>query len=257
MLCMLTLMIGGLVTQTANAQWEVVDKDANKTLGKISDNTKDTATNTKQTDTDLNKDLNIGTSAADPGDSTLKRAEDPKQAWQTAALEDGIDQCTKYAQTQQANCQEIVHTQNAQYLYMVTMYKNTDTRNQRLQTILKERQNISGSNLGQLEDNTNKLTALYALMAIDRQQMESVNYAYETRLRYLRNEQTKLANAAATGNPPGSGDGISIPLLGDINVGSLVSTLTTGVALKTALNGVASDTPSNMKTLSVENSNGL
>lgn len=233
----------------AQAQWQVTDKD-------VTSNTKDTATNTKNIDKDLNKNLAIDKyKYAPPGD----RVEDPKQypLNHSSTTEQDKQQCSQLAEAQQAGCIEIVETEDAQSQYMKVMYETTAKRNERLSAILEERKGISGSNLGALEDNTNKLVALYTLMAIDRQQMESVNFAYETRLRYLRNQQTQLANAAATGKPPGAGGGLNIPMGGSLDIGSLMKGLTTGVALKTALSVVQSPTPSGMRTLKSVDSNGF
>lgn len=260
-------LLFGLNSQAAHAQVLVRDNDANQTLssinktlgniktdtGNIQSNTKQTADNTKQTDTDLNSNMSVGSSSS-PGD----RVADPNQYPFAASttLQQDLQQCGKLAPAQQSICQEIANTEDAQYQYMVTMYTTTKTRDQRLRAILQERNNIGGSDLGKLESNTNELVALYALMALDRQQMESANYAYATRLRYLRNQLTELANAAATGTPVNSGPSISLPGVGDIPVGSIVGALTTGVALKAALVGVQSPTPPGMQTLGSEKSNG-
>lgn len=233
------------VARPAHAQWQVTDKE-------VTQNTGNTADNTKQ----IEKDLSIDKyKYASPGD----RIEDPKQypLNQSTTTDQDKQLCSRLPEAQQAGCIEIVETEDAQSQYMKVMYETTAKRNDRLNKILEERQGISGSNLGALEDNTNKLVALYTLMAIDRQQMESVNFAYETRLRYLRNQQTQLANAAATGTPMDSTGGLGIPLGGSIDVGSLMTGLTTGVALKAALSGVQSPTPSGMRTLSSGESNGF
>ncbi|HEV7775874.1 MAG TPA: hypothetical protein VGO76_03355 [Luteibacter sp.] len=238
-----------LAATSAHAQWEVVDKTGNSSLSNIDKSTSDADKQVKA----INQNQTIGSATPASKYSLVDR---PGMDLATAALEDGISQCTKLVDKQQANCQEIVKTQNAQYMYMSAMYKITTDRNNSLQAILQEREGIKSQEFGKLEDNTNKLTALYTLLAIDHQQMESVNFAYETRLRYLRTQQTELANAAATGNPPDSGSSINIPLLGPIDTNSLISTLTTGAALEVALRAQQSPTPSGMKTLSVGQSNG-
>ncbi len=53
---------------------------------------------------------------------------------------------------------------------MVAMYDITKKRLERLRKIEQERTAIKDTELGKLEDNTNKLIALKALMDIDRQQ---------------------------------------------------------------------------------------
>lgn len=238
----------------AQAQWQVTDKQVTTNTNETATNTKETATNTKNIDNDLNKNMAIDKNKfASPGD----RIEDPQKypLNQSTTMDQDKQQCSQLAEAQQAGCVEIVETEDAQSQYMKVMYEATAKRNERLTAILEERKGISGSNLGALEENTNKLVALYTLMAIDRQQMESVNFAYETRLRYLRNQQTQLANAAATGKPPGTGGSMGA---GDsLDIGSVVSGLTTGVALKAALIAVQSPTPSGMRTLKSVDSNGF
>ncbi|NYE28500.1 hypothetical protein HDE78_001452 [Rhodanobacter sp. K2T2] len=244
MVALLTIVVC-LSARPAHAQWSVTDNTPGDNTDKTATNTKNIATSTDNID----KHLAIG-SYGSPGD----RLADPKQypLATSTTLQQDLQQCSKLAQTQQQNCQEIANTEDAQYQYMVTMYTNTAIRNNRLQAILNERQGIQSTDYGKLEDNTNKLTALYTLMAIDSQQMQSINYAYNTRLRYLRIQQTQLANAAATGTPPNSSLDI-----GGLPVGSIINALTTGAALKVALNGVQSPTPSGMLTLSTEQSNGF
>lgn len=185
-------------------------------------------------------------------------APDPDQPLTAQDLTQGIDQCQSRPQAQQALCQEIIQTQNAQMNYMVTMYNNAITRNKQLQDIETERNELGSdpNNAGALQNNTNKLLALNAQLNIDHQQMQSVMYAYQTRLAYMNAQQAQLAQAAASGNPPDSGNDISVPLVGSVDMGSLVKGLVTGVALKGALMGVQSPTPSGMKTLSTEQSNG-
>ena len=174
-------------------------------------------------------------------------------------LDDGT-RCKAIAEKQQDTCKEIVALENAQYQYMLTMYKNTATRDSMLRELLKERSEITASDanqFGKLEDNTNKLTALYNLIALDQQQMQTVNYAYEANLRYLRSKQTIAANAASTGKDPSKWDSISLPGLGDVNVGSAISGLATGAALKISLEGAQTTRPAGMQTLSIGESNGF
>lgn len=252
------LVATGIYGTCADAQQAVAVRD--RTVGtntentatntkKTAKNTGDTADNTKQIQKDMEADLRLGTYSS-PG----KRVKDPIQfpLAQSTTLQADIAECKALPPEQLAGCEEIAKTEDAQSQYMKTMYENTATRDQRLRDILTERDNIddSSSHLGQLEDNTNKLVALYDLMSLDRQQMESTNYAYETRLRYLRANQTKLANAAATGKKPGS------PSILGVDLGQIATAVATGVALKTALDVVQKSKPEGMRTLSIEKSNG-
>lgn len=252
---MVVALLLGCFVQTAQAQWQVTDKQVTTNTENTATNTKNTAKNTENTakntdqiQKDLKEDYKLGDNSS-PGERVKNPGQYPLA--QSATLQQDLAACKTLPKEQLAGCEEIAKTEDAQSQYMKTMYENTNTRDQRLRAILKERDGLNGtSNLGKLEDNTNKLVALYDLMAIDRQQMESVNYAYETRLRYLRANQTKLANAAATGEKPGSSS------IFGVDLGQIATAVTTGAALKTALDLVKKDKPDGMRTLSIEKSNG-
>ncbi|MDF4001836.1 hypothetical protein P3W33_00290 [Luteibacter sp. PPL552] len=203
----------------------------------------------------INKRLMIGPyTSGRPGD----RVKDPTQALpadSTQLIQDPNTRCGSLPQPQQDNCQKIVQIQNAQYQYMLTMYANTKTRDDMLRQILQQRSNISSDDpnaLGRLEDNTNQLTALYNLIALDQQQMQTVNYAYEANLKYLQEEQSRLARAANTGKPASqSGLGISLPGGGQIDLSGAVNAAVAGAALKLALKDAQSTAPAGMKTLHI------
>lgn len=277
-----------VIAPAAQAQWAVVDAQANGTLSSIQGDTSNIATNTENTASNTDK-LNqvIGQAGDDYKKNTVNgrldainqkmaigaydenkpgpRVKDPDQKLPApggTALNDGAS-CKTVAEPQQATCKEIVSLQNAQYQYMLTMYDNTNTRDKMLRALLEERKNISStdpSQYGKLQDNTNKLTALYNLIALDQQQMQTVNYAYEANIAYLRAKQTVSANAAATGKDPTKADsagGISIPGIGNVGIGDVIGALATGAALKLALNGVQTSKPDGMKTLHIGESNGF
>lgn len=269
------LLFLAVATPAAHAQWQVQDEPAENSLSSIQQDTSNIKTGVDDVNkvlgttadangTTINGTLNninnkfvIGSYESNvPGTRTV----DPVQALpaDTTVLDNGAH-CNNVAPAQQSNCQQIVALENAQYRYMLTMYATSKTRDDMLRTLLTERQQINSNDpnqYGKLEDNTNKLTALYNLIALDHQQMQSVNYAYEANLRFLRAQQTQLADAAASGKSTSSGPSISLPGGGSIDMGSVVSGLTTGVALKLALNGVASTPPADMQRLSIDTSNG-
>ncbi|QWT22449.1 hypothetical protein KPL74_10730 [Bacillus sp. NP157] len=263
------LVASCLFAPGAHAQWAVRDDDANTKLQQIEQHTNDLKTATGDTQAGGGKTVNgnldaihnimkIGTYNKDwPG----ARVKDPEQKLpaDSTKLDDGAN-CNTVNQNQQTLCKQIVDIENAQYQYMLTMYANTEERNKILTALLDERKNITADDVnqyGKLEDNTNKLTALYNLMQLDQQQMQSVNYAYEANLRYLRAKQAMAANTANTGSDPtSSGSSISLPGIGNISVGQVISGLITGAALQLALDGVATTPPSDMKKLSISKSNG-
>jgi hypothetical protein len=266
----------------AHAQWAVNDAEANGTLKQIEQHTDKTVQNTKDI-YDQTKDMNtvlgktVGDGSTINGNinaineklkiGTVKdsqpgaRVSNPVKELpaDSTVLDDGT-RCKAVAQPQQATCQQIVDLENAQYRYMLTMYKNTETRDTMLRDLLKERSEITPQDpnqFGKLEDNTNKLTALYNLIALDQQQMQTVNYAYEANLRFLRSQQTMAANAANTGKKPSDWGSISLPGIGNVDIGSAISGLATGAVLKESLDGVQSDKPAGMQTLSIGKSNGF
>ncbi|WP_266157213.1 hypothetical protein [Dyella silvatica] len=257
-----------IAAPAAHAQWQVQDTDAENTLsnikgdtGKINSVLGTTQDGNGTINTNLNNINNKLVIGAYNQNAPGPRVADPQQALPaaTTVLDDGAH-CSLVATAQQANCQQIVAIENAQYQYMITMYTTSKTRDDMLRTLLTERQNIQAGDanqFGKLEDNTNKLTALYNLIALDRQQMQSVNYAYEANLRYLRSKQTQLADAAASGqSPPGSGGSINIPGVGNVNIGSVLASMTTGVILSAALQGQQSTAAPGMQKLSIESTNG-
>lgn len=276
MLAMATLLCGAMVP-SAHAQWHVTDETTHTKQDELKDymsqnigNKGDSGTTTVNGNLDsINKKFVIGTyNAKQPGD----RVDPPKSALPaddknaTGPVSDAY--CSDVPEPQQANCKKIVEIENAQYQYMVTMYNNTTKRYQTLKDLLDERSNINSDDpnqFGKLQDNTNKLTALYNLLAIDQQQMQSVNYAYDANLNFLREQQAQLAKAANTGQAPkssGSGGdgggilgglGISLPGGSDLNIGAAVTALTTGAVLKTTLEDKKSQAPQGMQHLSITN----
>jgi hypothetical protein len=262
----------------AAAQWQVHDTEANGQLSTANGHLSSIESENKSMHSDLNGVLGkTGDSEAQRTidgylnsiNSTLKigtfdpkkpgtRVADPDQVLpddsaEAAKLDNGV-RCDKVAEPQQATCKQIVAIENAQYKYMLTMYKNTATRYEVLKQLLDERNSINANDVnqfGKLEDNTNKLTALYNLLALDQQQMQTVNYAYEANLRYLRNQQALAAKSAATGEDHTSAGSISLPGIGSVQVGSVISGIAAGAALKEALKDAQSTAPEGILHLKV------
>ncbi|MBB3227107.1 hypothetical protein FHW69_001708 [Luteibacter sp. Sphag1AF] len=272
-----SLLLFCAVVPNAHAQWEVTDSQVTSNTSAIKDNTGEIKTNTANMRDAIGNQGSGGNNTVNANlyhiDQKLTLADDnylntqpgtrmadPTVNLPTAAssakLDDG-SRCKSVAQPQQATCQKIVDIENSQYQYMLTVYETSKTRDTMLRDLLKEREKINSSGPNQfamLENNTNKLTALYNLIALDHQQMLAVNYAYEANLRYLRQTQTLAANAAATGKTTDSLGSISIPGIGSIDIGQAISGLTTGMALGAALDGVATSAPSGMQRLSITDS---
>lgn len=140
----------------------------------------------------------------------------------------GVEERCKVSKTPVATeqleiCREIVRTSNSQYNYAVTMYEVTQDRTERLREIEQERAALSQQDQGKLQDNTNKLLALQALIQIDAQQAQTNLNAYDKRLRYLNEQQVFYTRKAMQ---------TESSLLGDI---------VAGATLKVALDAVRSD----------------
>jgi hypothetical protein len=100
-------------------------------------------------------------------------------------------------------CNDIVNTEKAKYMYSLRMYDLSVKRWDRLKEIQRERQNINDDELGKLEDNTNKLLSLIALMEIDRQQHQVYMAAYDARLSHLAAARDTLSKQALNGSSGG------------------------------------------------------
>ena len=278
------LLLACVIAPVAHAQdaWSVNDSQANDKLSDIKENTKNTNNdttdmkkalgdsqsgggNTLNANLDaINKKMVIGNKTngqpfTRPGD----RVDDPEQplpaSGSTAATLDDGSNCTQLPSAQQPNCKQIVAIENAQYKYMLLMYETNAKRNAILTSLLDERAKIDendANQYGKLEDNTNKLTALYNLIALDQQQMATVNYAYTANLTYLRTAQAQLSRSANTGKPKASWTQVNLPGVGSIDLSSQISSLISGVALTGALKGVQSSKPDGIQTLTIGQSNG-
>lgn len=253
------ILTGSVIAPEAHAQWAVHDK-ANDTLNTTMGGTTD-GNSVNDNLNAIRKKLMISDyTNGRPGD----RVKDPASTIPTDTtrlIPTGDKRCDALPDPQQTNCNKIVEIQNAQYQYMLTMYANSKTRNDMLQAIIADRKSIKADDpnaLGKIEENTNQLTALYNLIALDQAQMQSVNYAYEANLRFLREEQGRLARAANSGKTADKPSPFTIPLPGggDLDIGKALPSIAAGAALKLALDGVQSDKPSGIQTLSISQSNG-
>lgn len=275
---MVAVLFACVMAPAAQAQdaWSVKDSEANGTLNDIKGNTGDLKTavgtskdgggNTVNANLDaINKKLVIGNTEnnqaykdTQPGTRVVD-PDEPLPASDNNVLDDGAG-CKAVADAQQETCKKIVAIQNSKYKYMLLMYETNKKRDDMLRELLIERSKITANDAnqyGKLEDNTNKLTALYNLIALDQQQMATVNYAYDANVEYLRKTQALMARGANTGKKPSSWTNISLPGVGSVDLGSALGTLATGVALSTALNSVKSTAPDGLQRLSIGNSNGL
>jgi len=236
----LCLAFGNAHAQSAGGTWAVHDQDANNTLNNI------------KNDLDDIKQQHVIAGYTKLEDA----APEPAIALAAQDLNQDAAQCNNVAQNQQDICTALVQTENAQITYMTTMWTIANTRNGQLTDIETERSQLDrddAHNYGALQNNTNKLLALSVQLSIDRAQMQTVMNGYQARIQYLKDEQARVTMGALAGQPSGNGDGS--PLSG--SVGSLVNAAITGAVLQGALELIKTPAPAGMKTLSIENSNGL
>ncbi|MET7140467.1 hypothetical protein M3S04_17615 [Xanthomonas sp. PPL139] len=240
-----------LLPATAFAQWKVVD---NKQI-------EENKTNTNTLDQKLDKireDHQVG--KAEKERSSGEEVEKPKEKLVKVDDNYGVSDCaaktsgTPVSQEQQQTCELIQRTRNSQFNYMVAMYDITEKRLQRLRDLEQQRASISKEQIGLLEDNTNKLIALRALMDIDRQQTEAAMFAYEKRLSYLTQVQSAGAWAAMNGKkaPSATTTGGGGLFEGFSGLSDFASKLVGGAVMGGALQLAKSNRPDGFKQLSIE-----
>lgn len=168
----------------------------------------------KSSDVTLTANASAKLSSVDMSDET--RCAKPKKP--DAPQVDGIDTSSAISSAGSAGgdgipdqqyklCKDILETQKAQFKYNVMMSELADVRYQRLQQIERDRGNISDTEAGKLQDNTNRMLALIALIQIDQQQQKTYNDAYNARLAYLRGVQDRLSQMAMNGTNGTEGGG--------------------------------------------------
>ena len=192
MLC--CLAVGG-----AQAAWKV---DDDETQRKISD--------TNDRLDDLNESLKIagygrpGDPEPEPTDATEK-LDHSSMTTESVTASDRCPSATAggLAARQNRLCTDIVNTEKAKYMYSLRMYDLSKKRWDRLKEIQQERERIHDDEIGKLEDNTNKLLSLMALMEIDRQQHQVYMAAYDARLNHLAAARDTLSKQALNGSSGG------------------------------------------------------
>lgn len=229
----------GLVAGNANAQWVVTDPghtglnsfswgadyaEQAKKLKVLQDQYKNLQEQYQQMQKQYQQGFmgSFSSSGQSVGDSEIKP--------QRVAIDLGMEKRCRAAQTtvnseQLELCQEIVRTSNTQFNYAVKMYETTADRTKRLREIEQERKGLSEQDQGKLQDNTNKLLALQALVQIDMQQAQTNTNAFEKRLRYLNEQQVRLTKKALEGGDDGG-------------LGGIGSDIVAGMTLKAALEAV-------------------
>lgn len=250
-----TLLCGGAFG-AAHAQQAVSVEDAQvkKDTGKIESHTKDIR---KYTD---NISKQIGGSTSDHDDTVnghLKHIDTlgdaPSGALSTLGAPEvdlskitapisETSSCKGLTKGQIKNCEDIVETKNAQYKYMKSVYDMAAKRQETLNSLQETRRGLKTEEFGKLQDNSNQTLTLIAQIQIDRQQMDSLNSAYQARIDFLKDQQKQLAQSATE------------PTTGTV-LSNLASQAVAGIVLKKALDVQAS--PDATRVLSIEKSGGL
>jgi len=226
----IALAVGLFSSLGASADWSVYDsrveqqlKDVNKTIG--SKGTVTGSLNNIQTigQGDFNKDNQDGEKQGKYKKPPLEIKENAgagQPSWDAPSLADlsedtrcpapsgasATDVATALGSMQGQQwriCKEIRDTERAQIKYNLMMSDLSGKRYDRLKEIQDERQNFrSETDAGLLQNNTNKMLALVALIQIDQQQQKAYNEAYQARLNYLRANQERLSQLAIHGTGP-------------------------------------------------------
>lgn len=220
-----------LVTGAASADWYVYDKRVEDVLTRILDSIGEEESVNAKLD-ELNTKLQVDQSAN--GD-TAEMVEEPsgdekldKDNPTTAAGVDINERCpggmtslTGTLAEQNKICQEMVNTELAMYRFSMRMFERAEKNYDRLKEIEDERSGLGEDDYADLQDNSNKLLALIALMDNDRDRYRTYMSAYEARMLHLQKSSDLLSKKAISG---GGSSGTS-PLPGVIGAGALALAL--------------------------------
>ncbi|QWF15276.1 hypothetical protein [Lysobacter capsici] len=233
------VLVCGLTAGQAFAQntWEVNDSQAGKYLEEIRDGlgTKG-STDKENVNGKLNNMMKIG-SAKKSGDAAPEPTEVLQKDKPSMVKKEVADRCPASSTTSDKSlqdlhtiCEELVKTETAQYNYSLAMYEIFKKRKERLDEIESNRGNLSASDQGKLQDNTNALLALMARMELDMNQYRFYMEAYAARTTYLKTVRDFVSNQVVNGKGK---DNSALGSIGREAIGAGV--------LKTALDEMKSD----------------
>lgn len=181
---------------TASAEWWVQDREARQTLKEISARTGNMENVNKNLD-DLREQNRIQGEVYKPAKdekTKSKVAEAPTHRNEATLAQ---QQCGgKMLADQKAVCDEIVAIDKAQYKYMQEMRELSVARENELQEIMREREQIGEYEYGKLQSNTNRLLALMAHQRIDQLNMENAQSTFDERKQNRQQQQNSLAEKA-------------------------------------------------------------
>lgn len=201
------LMLGLSAGQAfAQGSWEVNDSQAGQYLEEIRNGLgKKGETDKGTANGKLNNMMTIGSAkkSGDPAPEPTETMEKDKPSQVAKTLEqrcpansNATDQSLKDLHT---ICEELVKTETAQYNYSLAMYDIFKKRKERLDEIENNRGNLSSSDQGKLQDNSNALLALMARMELDMNQYRFYMEAYAARTTYLKTVRDTVSNQVVNG----------------------------------------------------------
>lgn len=198
-------LIGLLTAGAASADWRVYDQKVETVLKQINERIGEGNVNKRLED--LNTKFKIDQSAngetpamiAEPtGDEKLDKQK-PTMAQADADKLCPAGSKTPLGQQQKLMCGEIVNTELAQYRFSMRMFDRAKENYDRLKKIEDQRRSMGADDYADLQDNSNKLLALTALMDNDRDRYRTYMSAYEARIEHIRNARSALSRNAFRG----------------------------------------------------------
>lgn len=195
-----------LGTGVAAAAWQVNDAKTQEEIREIQNRLGEEGTVTGRIN-DLNRKLQIEERGGTTPTMIVEPTGDEKlDAAQPSSTSVAIDKlCTAGAMTvlgaqQQSLCREIANTELAQYRFSLRMFARAEENYKRLKEIEDHRRSLGEEDYANIQQNTNELLALTALMDNDRDRYQTYMAAYGARIVHIRNSQTALTRNALKGS---------------------------------------------------------
>lgn len=205
-----------LMTSAASADWRVYDDNVERVLQDIRDNyiQRDGGSVTTHLK-NLNDKLKVDQSANGQTPEMIPEPTgDEKLDQQNPTTSSGVDMAGRcpgglttagIAAEQNKICQEMVRSELAMYRFSMRMFERAKENYDRLKEIEDQRRSIGENDYADLQDNSNKLLALTALMDNDRDRYRTYMSAYEARIEHLQKASDLLSRKAINGDSGGGG----------------------------------------------------
>jgi len=233
------LVMGLGAAPSVQAQWRVIDRDANSKLQDMNGRIGTTSATGNGNGT-VNGNLrelyqqqvfesfngnNEDSKAAPEPEEKLQHAQ-PTQSGVNMNADNRCKQAASgIAQQQYQLCREIVNTELAKYNYSLKMYEVTTQRQRYLDELKRQRGSIQSHEVGKLQDNTNRILLLMSQMEIDRQQQQTYMDAYVARIGFLQEASKTLAQQALEGKGDSGGGGLGGAIGGAVGIATLKAAL--------------------------------